>query len=272
MTKTTRAAVVQRAVPLLLLVALLLVGASLALRHATHATFAVDRIVVVGANEQDPTITQTIADLKGRGFSQKAVADLSSLSPTAARTVVFTAAALQSTAAAERHALFTQGAVLAAFDTSLPDLESAVGLQFNGQLPPSSSSWVRPTPGHVIYSIVRQVKTVHGLRTSEQSDFLQSVDNFTSILTRAEQVDREAVATLRLSKVETIVPAPYTVLGWQVADIRAEHGLLTARGVTFERYAGLLQDSSGICTFPGGAQVAWFKDPDGNVLSLTQPA
>jgi hypothetical protein len=45
---------------------------------------------------------------------------------------------------------------------------------------------------------------------------------------------------------------------------------LQDRGVVFERYAGLVQDDLGICSFPGGAKVAWFKDPDGNVLSLSE--
>lgn len=76
--------------------------------------------------------------------------------------------------------------------------------------------------------------------------------------------------TLRLAKVDTLAPAPYTVLGWHVAEIRAERESLAAKGVTFELFPGLQQDDLGVCTFPGGSQVAWFKDPDGNLLSLTQ--
>jgi catechol 2,3-dioxygenase-like lactoylglutathione lyase family enzyme len=75
---------------------------------------------------------------------------------------------------------------------------------------------------------------------------------------------------LRLSKVESLTAIPYTVLGWQVADIQEELGWLVSMGVTFARYEGLPQDESGICTFPGGDKVAWFHDPDGNLLSLTQ--
>ncbi len=75
---------------------------------------------------------------------------------------------------------------------------------------------------------------------------------------------------LRLAKVAAVTPAPYTVLGWIVADIRAERGRLAALGVAFERYEGMPQDELGICAFPDGARVLWFKDPDGNVLSLTQ--
>jgi len=75
---------------------------------------------------------------------------------------------------------------------------------------------------------------------------------------------------LRLAKLPSVAAAPYTVLGWQVADIAAERDRLAANGVVFERYPGLPQDELDICTFPGGARVAWFKDPDGNLLSLTQ--
>jgi predicted enzyme related to lactoylglutathione lyase len=76
--------------------------------------------------------------------------------------------------------------------------------------------------------------------------------------------------TLRVNAVETAVVAPYTVLGWTVTDIAATVGDLKARGVDFERFDGVQQDALGIWNSPGGALVAWFKDPDGNVLSLTQ--
>ena len=75
---------------------------------------------------------------------------------------------------------------------------------------------------------------------------------------------------LRVQKVQELLPAKHTVLGWEVADIRAKTGELTKRGVRFERYDGLMQDELGIWMAPSGAKVAWFKDPDGNTLSLTQ--
>jgi catechol 2,3-dioxygenase-like lactoylglutathione lyase family enzyme len=77
---------------------------------------------------------------------------------------------------------------------------------------------------------------------------------------------------LRVSLVQQLAPAPYTVLGWRVGDVRATVAGLAARGVLFERYDGLPQDELGIWTAPDGSQVAWFKDPDGNLLSVTQPA
>jgi predicted enzyme related to lactoylglutathione lyase len=75
---------------------------------------------------------------------------------------------------------------------------------------------------------------------------------------------------LRVQKVKELNPAPYTALGWDVTDIDAEVEELVKRGVVFNRYEWLPQDDRGIWTAPGGARIAWFKDPDGNTLSLTQ--
>lgn len=75
---------------------------------------------------------------------------------------------------------------------------------------------------------------------------------------------------LRVQKVQALTPAPHTLLGWDVADIAAEAAALAARGVAFNRYPYFEQDAAGIWTTPAGDQVAWFNDPDGNVLSLTQ--
>jgi len=77
---------------------------------------------------------------------------------------------------------------------------------------------------------------------------------------------------LRISKVPEFTPAQNTVLGWESRDIRSDLGKLAAKGVVFERYPNMGQDETGIATFPGGDKVAWFKDPDGNVLSLSQHA
>ena len=75
---------------------------------------------------------------------------------------------------------------------------------------------------------------------------------------------------LRVTAVREVSPAGYTVLGWRVADIEAAVRGLSARGVAFSRFDGMDQDDNGIWTSPGGSKVAWFTDPDGNVLSLTQ--
>ncbi|NUP12825.1 MAG: VOC family protein [Polyangiaceae bacterium] len=83
-------------------------------------------------------------------------------------------------------------------------------------------------------------------------------------------VFRAANATVRVQKVTSLTPQPFTALGWAVDDIAAIAAALVQRGVRLERYEGMGQDETGIWTSPGGARVAWFKDPDGNVLSVTQ--
>jgi len=78
--------------------------------------------------------------------------------------------------------------------------------------------------------------------------------------------------SLRVTPVQEIALAPYTVLGWDVSDIDAAVAEMAARGVRFEHFPGLPQSESGIWEAPGGTRVAWFKDPDGNLLSVAQHA
>ena len=75
---------------------------------------------------------------------------------------------------------------------------------------------------------------------------------------------------IRISKVDDFTPMPFTVLGWQVDNIQNMVQELTKRGVTFERYSFLKQDDLGIWDSPERSRVAWFKDPDGNLLSVSQ--
>ena len=75
---------------------------------------------------------------------------------------------------------------------------------------------------------------------------------------------------LRIQKVEKVHAAPYTALGWSVSDVRKVVHDLRAAGVVFQHYQGMNQDGDGIWHAPSGAFVAWFQDPDGHVLSLTQ--
>ncbi|GAA4752948.1 VOC family protein [Actinomycetospora chibensis] len=75
---------------------------------------------------------------------------------------------------------------------------------------------------------------------------------------------------LRITAVDVPAAVPYTVLGWAVDDIAATVDELAGRGVTVTRYEGMGQDDRGIWTAPGGARIAWFRDPDGNNLSLTE--
>jgi predicted enzyme related to lactoylglutathione lyase len=75
---------------------------------------------------------------------------------------------------------------------------------------------------------------------------------------------------LRVTTAPDFTPAPFTIFGWQVDDIVASVQALTAKGIAFERYGFLEQDEHAIWHAPGGAHIAWFKDPDGNTLSLSQ--
>ena len=77
---------------------------------------------------------------------------------------------------------------------------------------------------------------------------------------------------LRVSPVPSTQPSAHTVLGFAVADVRTIVESLTAHGIHFERIAGFPHDSLGIITTPDGSRVTWFRDPDGNLLSIVQYA
>jgi catechol 2,3-dioxygenase-like lactoylglutathione lyase family enzyme len=83
-------------------------------------------------------------------------------------------------------------------------------------------------------------------------------------------VMRAGGSTLRIAKAPDFSPAPYTVLGWEVQNIEAVVSWLKERGVTFETYPFVQDRELQIWTAPSGDKVAWFKDPDGNVLSVSQ--
>lgn len=77
---------------------------------------------------------------------------------------------------------------------------------------------------------------------------------------------------LRIQKVRTLTPQQHTQLGWSVSSIDQVLQALRDRGVIFEKYPFLEQDPNGVWTSPSGGKIAWFKDPDGNLLSVTQAA
>lgn len=77
-------------------------------------------------------------------------------------------------------------------------------------------------------------------------------------------------AMLRIQIVDQVNPHRYTALGWKVSDIKKEVLTLSKRGVQFARYEGMDQDENGIWTAPSKAKIAWFTDPDENILSLTE--
>ena len=76
---------------------------------------------------------------------------------------------------------------------------------------------------------------------------------------------------LRVTLVGAFKAQSFTVLGWEVESIEETVQGLTAEGVVFERFPGM-NDAHPLAIWaaPSGAQIAWFKDPDGNLLSVTQ--
>jgi catechol 2,3-dioxygenase-like lactoylglutathione lyase family enzyme len=74
---------------------------------------------------------------------------------------------------------------------------------------------------------------------------------------------------VRVAKAQ-FTPAPFTILGWQVKEIEKVVAEMQQKGVQFERFGFLEQDEMGIWASPTGDKVAWFKDPDGNILSVSQ--
>jgi catechol 2,3-dioxygenase-like lactoylglutathione lyase family enzyme len=75
---------------------------------------------------------------------------------------------------------------------------------------------------------------------------------------------------VRIVRVGDFTPFPFTILGWQVKDIHKIVAEMTDKSVKFNRYPFLEQSADGVWTAPGGAKVAWFTDPDGNTLSISQ--
>ena len=80
---------------------------------------------------------------------------------------------------------------------------------------------------------------------------------------------RAGETMIRIAKAN-FTPAPFTIRGWEVSNIEQEVADLQKRGVAFEKYPWVDDKVTGIWTAPGGDKVAWFKDPDGNVLSVSQ--
>ncbi len=98
---------------------------------------------------------------------------------------------------------------------------------------------------------------VLGFRLLEASDFANAYDaNGTQ---------------LRVTLVEKPAQATYTVLGWRVSDIGATIEALREAGVVFNSYEGMTRTEQNVWVAPGGSRIAWFADPDGNILSLQQP-
>ena len=93
-------------------------------------------------------------------------------------------------------------------------------------------------------------------------DFV-SLDQFALAMRAGENM-------IRIVKMPDFAPLPSAVLGWEVGDVEGVVGWLVGRGVAMEKYPWVQDKERGIWTTPGGDKVAWFKDPDGNVLSASQ--
>jgi catechol 2,3-dioxygenase-like lactoylglutathione lyase family enzyme len=90
------------------------------------------------------------------------------------------------------------------------------------------------------------------------------------VLNQFALVMRAGENLVRIVKPAAFTPLPSTVLGWEVADVEAVVVWLAGRGVETEKYPWVADKERGIWVTPGGDKVAWFKDPDGNVLSVSQ--
>src|SRR3954454_10279759 len=139
---------------------------------------------------------------------------------------------------------------------------------YGGAMPPAAESTegagAEPLSGAAIVAFVGTTDLdrahafyggVLGLRRTEASPFANAYD--------------VRGTSLRVTRVDRVAASAYTVLGWQVDDIAAAIAALAAREVPMKRFDGVLQDDTGVWTAPGGARIAWFEDPDANLLSLT---
>lgn len=95
---------------------------------------------------------------------------------------------------------------------------------------------------------------------------LESEDEFAVVF----RIGQAPGTMLRLVRTQRFTPADYTIFGWQVPDLDLALDALIPRGLTFLQYEYLDQDRRGVWQAPNGVRVAWFKDPDGNTLSLSQ--
>ena len=120
-----------------------------------------------------------------------------------------------------------------------------------------------PAPGKLIgfVPITDAKRAMEFYRDTLGLEFVQD-DGFALVFSSGENM-------VRLAKMPTVTPAPLTILGWEASSIEDDVQALTLKGVVFTRFSFLQQDALGIWTAPNGDKVAWFLDPDGNVLSLS---
>lgn len=117
------------------------------------------------------------------------------------------------------------------------------------------------------------ISFIPSLNLKKSKEFYESVldlefvsdDGFANVF----KTDNHLLRIVDVSQVPNFTPQPFTVLGWQVKNIEETVKALRKKSVSFMRYDGMEQDSLGIWVSPNGSKVAWFKDPDGNVLSVS---
>ncbi len=109
------------------------------------------------------------------------------------------------------------------------------------------------------------------VKSAEAKNFYQDILGLTLLSEDNFALEFDANRTsLRIIIVPELKPQLFTAAGWDVDDISSTAFALSSRGVVFEKYAQLEQDALGIWTSPNGSKVAWFKDPDGNILSISE--
>jgi hypothetical protein len=173
-------------------------------RQIRGAATPVQRIVVTSPSETNPGVASIAAGLQRAGFARTSdPGALQSLVSAATRTVVFTPNGLQAASPAEIRSHYARGIVVATINVPLPQLESAVQpggasstlpLKASASQSSASGTWLPTSPSYIIFSLVRQTKTTHGVLVSRTSDILTSVDAFVNRLAHAEASDQ--IATL----------------------------------------------------------------------------
>ena len=129
---------------------------------------------------------------------------------------------------------------------------------------PGKEDWMLNSYKIVAFLFTTDYKRARGFYEGVLGLEFVSEDQFALVLRANENM-------IRVVKLASFTPIQATVLGWQVTGIEQVVKSLVAKGVTFEKYPWVKDDSGlGIWTAPGGDKVAWFKDPDGNLLSVSQ--
>jgi catechol 2,3-dioxygenase-like lactoylglutathione lyase family enzyme len=127
-----------------------------------------------------------------------------------------------------------------------------------------------PVEGETMLGSAPGIAFLPSTDLSRARRFFESLGLHVETLNDHACVLRAGTTTLRVTRVDQLRPQPFTVFGWRVEDIRSIVHQLAGRRIDCLRYDGLEQDDNGIWTTPAGDRIAWFQDPDGNVLSVTQ--